>query len=151
MHSVQFSSVQFSSSVVFDSLQPHGLQDVRLRCTSAFLELTQIHVHWVRDPIQPSHTLSAWIIFVLKKISCFAVRSQEGDWGKRSWLMGILRYFSFIHSSMNNWMPTGCHGLFLVLRVHQCTKQLCVCVCDTERAHVVFSQSTGVTFVEDRQ
>ena len=29
-----FSSVQFSHSVVFDSLWPHGLQDVRLPCPS---------------------------------------------------------------------------------------------------------------------
>ena len=29
-----FSSVQFSCSVIFDSLRPHGLQHARLRCLS---------------------------------------------------------------------------------------------------------------------
>ena len=33
-HSVQFSSVRFSHSVVSDSLQPHGLQDARPSCLS---------------------------------------------------------------------------------------------------------------------
>ena len=34
---VQFSSVQFSCSVVSDSLRPHGLQHVRLSCPSSTL------------------------------------------------------------------------------------------------------------------
>ena len=55
----QFSSVQFSGSVVSDSLQPHGLQHARHPCPSPILELTQTHVHWVSDAIQPSHPLSS--------------------------------------------------------------------------------------------
>ena len=34
VHEVQFSSVQFSFSVVSDSLRPHGLQHTRLPCPS---------------------------------------------------------------------------------------------------------------------
>ena len=34
LSSVQFSSVQFSCSIMFDSLLPHGLQDARLPCPS---------------------------------------------------------------------------------------------------------------------
>ena len=53
-------SVQFSLSVVSNSLRPHGLQHTRLPCPSpTLLELTQIHVHWVCDAIQPSHPLSS--------------------------------------------------------------------------------------------
>ena len=41
----QFSSVQFSHSIVSDSLQPHGLQHTRLPCGSPLLELAKTHVH----------------------------------------------------------------------------------------------------------
>ena len=54
----QFSSVQFSCSVVSDFLQHHGLQHARLPCPS-LLELAQTHVHRVSDAIQPSHPLSS--------------------------------------------------------------------------------------------
>ena len=52
---LSFSSVQFSHSVVFDSLRPHGLQHTRPPCPSPTPEFTQTHVHWVSDTIQPSH------------------------------------------------------------------------------------------------
>ena len=51
--------VQFSHSVVSDSLQPHGLQHVRHPCPSPTPELNQTHVHRVSDAIQPSHPLSS--------------------------------------------------------------------------------------------
>ena len=37
--------IQFSRSVVSDSLQPHGLQHARLPAHHQLPELTQIHVH----------------------------------------------------------------------------------------------------------
>ena len=55
----KFSSVQFSLSVVSDSLRPHGLQHARPPCPSPTPEFTQTHVHWVGDAIQPFHTLSS--------------------------------------------------------------------------------------------
>ena len=54
----QFSSIQFSCSVVSDSLRPHGLQHARPPCPSPTPELTQTHVHWVGDAIHPAHPLS---------------------------------------------------------------------------------------------
>ena len=51
--------VQFSRSVVSDSLRPHGLQHARPPCPSPILEFTQTHVHRVSDAIQPSHSLSS--------------------------------------------------------------------------------------------
>ena len=51
--------VQSSRSVMFNSLGPHGLQHARSSCPSPFPELTQTHVHWVSDGIQPSHSLSS--------------------------------------------------------------------------------------------
>ena len=50
-------SVQFSHSVISDSLQPHGLQHTRLPCYHQFLGLTQTQIHQVGDAIQPSHPL----------------------------------------------------------------------------------------------
>ena len=54
----QFSSVQFSRSVVSDSLWPHESQHARPPCPQ-LPELTQTHVHRVGDAIQPSHPLSS--------------------------------------------------------------------------------------------
>ena len=50
-------SVQFSSSVVSDSLQPHELQHARPPCPSTTSRVPQTHVHRVGDAIQPSHPL----------------------------------------------------------------------------------------------
>ena len=52
-------SVQFSRSVVSNSLRPHELQHSRSPVHHQILESTQIHVHWVGDAIQPSHPLSS--------------------------------------------------------------------------------------------
>ena len=54
---VILSSVQFRRSVVSDSLQLHGLQQARKLCPSKTPRVTQTHVHWVSDAIQPSHPL----------------------------------------------------------------------------------------------
>ena len=53
------SSVQFSRSVMSNSLRPHGLQHARPPCRHQLPELTQTHLHWVGDAIQPSHPLSS--------------------------------------------------------------------------------------------
>ena len=56
---IQFSSLQFSHSVVSSSLWPHGLQHTRPPCPSPLPEFTQTHVHWVGDAVQPTHSLSS--------------------------------------------------------------------------------------------
>ena len=53
----KFSLAQFSSSVVSNSLRPHGLQHTWLPCPHQLPELTSTHVHWVDDAIQSSHPL----------------------------------------------------------------------------------------------
>ena len=50
-------SVQFSRSVMFDPLRPHESQHARRPCPSPTPGVTQTHVHWVGDAIQPSHPL----------------------------------------------------------------------------------------------
>ena len=55
----QFSSVQFSCSVMSDSLRPHESQHARPPCHHQLPEFTQTHIHRVGDAIQPSHLLSS--------------------------------------------------------------------------------------------
>ena len=50
-------SVQFSHSVMSDSLRPHELQHVRHPCPSPTPGVYSTHVHLVGDAIQPSHPL----------------------------------------------------------------------------------------------
>ena len=52
----RISSVQFSCTVMPNSLRPHGLQHARLH---QLPELAQTHVHRVSDDIQPSRPLSS--------------------------------------------------------------------------------------------
>ena len=52
-------SVQFSCSVVSDSLQPHNCSMPGLPVHHQLPEFTQTHAHWVNDTIQPSHPLSS--------------------------------------------------------------------------------------------
>ena len=59
MRTSQYSSVKFSHSVMPNSLWFHGLQQARHPCPSPTPRVTQTHVHWVSDAIQPSHPLSS--------------------------------------------------------------------------------------------
>ena len=56
------SSVQFSHSVVSDSLRPHGPQHARPPCPSPIPEFTKTQVHWVGDAIQTSHPLLSFLL-----------------------------------------------------------------------------------------
>ena len=47
------------SSVMSNSLQPHGLHHARPPCPHQLPEYTQTHVHWFGDAIQPSHPLTS--------------------------------------------------------------------------------------------
>ena len=53
-----YQSVQFSHSVMSNSLQPHVRSTPGLPVHHRLPEFTQTHVHWVSDAIQPSHPLS---------------------------------------------------------------------------------------------
>ena len=67
--SINIISVQFSHSVVSNSLWSHGLQHTRPPCLSPLLEFTQAHVHWVGDAIQPSHHLAVSYLFAFSYCS----------------------------------------------------------------------------------
>ena len=51
--------LQFSGSVMSNSLRPHGLEHAKPPCPSPAPGVTQTRVHWVGDAIQPSHPLSS--------------------------------------------------------------------------------------------
>ena len=46
-----------SLSVMFNSLRPYGLQHTSFPVLHHIPEISQTHVHWVSDAIQPSHPL----------------------------------------------------------------------------------------------
>ena len=52
---IQFSSIQFSRSVMSDSLRLRECSTPGLPVHQQLLDFTQTHVHWVGDAIQPSH------------------------------------------------------------------------------------------------
>ena len=54
-------SVQFSPSVVSNSLWPHELQHARRPVQHQLPEFTQTHIHQVGDSIQPSTGPSYWV------------------------------------------------------------------------------------------
>ena len=64
-------------SVMYNSLRPHGLQHTRLPHPSPFPRVSQTHVHWVSDAIQPSHPLSSLLLLpsVFPSIRVFSSES----------------------------------------------------------------------------
>ena len=67
-------SVQFSRSVMSNSLQPHGLQNARLRCPSPTPGACSTHVHRVGDDMKPSHPLLTLLLLpsILPSIRVFS-------------------------------------------------------------------------------
>ena len=71
-----YSSVQFSRTVVSDTLRPHYRSKPCLPVHHQLPEFTQIHVHRVGDAIQPSHPLSPpSLTFNLSSIRVFSNES----------------------------------------------------------------------------
>ena len=86
--------VQFSHSVVSDSLQPHGLQQARFPCPSPTPRTSQTHVHWVGDAIQPSllNTSPAFNLFQHQDLFQWVSSSNQ-----------VAKYWSFSFSiSLSN-------------------------------------------------
>ena len=61
-HQYSISSVQFSCSVMSDSLRPHESQHARPPCPSPTPGVHSDSVHQVSDIIQPSHPLSPLLL-----------------------------------------------------------------------------------------
>ena len=106
-------SVQFSHSVVSNSLWPHESQHARPSCPSRLLQLpefTQTHVHRVGDAIQPSHPLSSPsppAPHSLPASESFPV-SQLFPWGGQS--TGVAALASFLPKNIQGWSPSEWTG-----------------------------------------
>ena len=105
----QFSSVQFSCSVVSDSLWPHESQHASLPVHHQLPEFAQTHFHRVGDAIQPSHPLSA-------SPSCPQSFPTSGSfpmsqlfaWGSQS--IGVSASASVLPVNTQDWSPLGWTG-----------------------------------------
>ena len=99
---VRISSVQFSCSVVFNSLWPHESQHARPPCPSP--EFTQTRVHWVSDAIQPSHPLSSRSPPAPNPSQHESFpTSQLFTWGGQS--TGVSALVSFLPKNTQDWSP----------------------------------------------
>ena len=98
------SSVQFSRSVVSDSLWPHDCSMPGLPVHHRLTEFTQTHVHQVGDAIQPSHPLSSPSppAPILPNIRVFSGESSlHTRWPK----YGSLASASFLPKNTQDWSP----------------------------------------------
>ena len=108
---LHYTSVQFSSSVMSNSLQPHGLQHARPPCPSQLLEFTQTHAHWFGDPIQTSHPLLSPSPSAFNLSQSFRVFSNESvlciRWPKYwsfSFSISSSNEYSGLISFRNDWL-----------------------------------------------
>ena len=110
---VIISSVQFSSSVLSDSLWPHGLPGFPVH--HQLPELTQTHVHWVGDANQPSHPVSSLSppAFNLSQHQSLFPMSQFFASGGQS--IGVSASASVLPKNIQDWFPLGWTGWISLL------------------------------------
>ena len=101
--------VQFSHSVMSNSLPSHGLHMPGFPVYQQFPEVTQTNVHWVDDAIQPSHPLS----FPSPPASIFPASgsfqmSQFFVSGGQS--IGVSASASVLSMNIQDWFPLGWTG-----------------------------------------
>ena len=100
-------SVQFSSSIVSDYLQPHNLQHARPPCHHQLSESTQTHVHCVGDTIQPSHPLLS------PSPPAFNLSQHQGlfKWvSSLHQVAKVLASASVLPMNIQDWFPLGLTG-----------------------------------------
>ena len=99
------SSVQFSRSVVSDSLWPMNRSTPGLPVHQQLPEFTQTHVHRVSDAIQPSHPLSSPSPPAPKSLpaSEFFPMSQLFAWSGQN--TGVSALASFPPKNTQGWSP----------------------------------------------
>ena len=104
-------SVQFSHSVVSDSLWPHEPQHARPPCPSPMSTVYLTHVQWVTDAIQASHPLSSPSPPVLNLTllsSGYFQMSQLFASGGQS--IGVSASTSVLPMNTQDWPPLGGTG-----------------------------------------
>ena len=103
-----FSSVQFSHSVLYNSLRRYGLPSFPVH--HWLLELTQTHVHWVGDATQPSHPLLSPSLpaFNLSSIRIFSnesvLRSRWPKYWRFSFSISPFNEYSELISFRIDWL-----------------------------------------------
>ena len=109
IHRIQFSSVQFSCSVVSDSLRPQESQHTRPPYLSPTPGAHSTHAHRVSDAIQPSHPLSSPSPPASNpsQHQSFPV-SQLFAWGGLS--IGVSASASVLPMNTQDWSPLGWTG-----------------------------------------
>ena len=105
------SSVQYSRSVMSNSLQPHGLQHSR----PPYPTPIQTHVHWVGDAIQPSHPLAS------PSPPAFSLSQHQSlfQWVSSLHQVAKLLEFQLQHQvllmNIQDWFPSGWTGCISLL------------------------------------
>ena len=109
-------SVQFSCSVMSDSLRPHGLQHMPgFPVHHQLPEPSQTHDHWVSDAIQPSHPLLS------PSPPAFNFSQHQGLFKWISSLhqvakvLGVSAPASVLPMNIQDWFPLGLTGLISLL------------------------------------
>ena len=107
---LQFSSVQFSRSVVSDSLQPHESQHSRPPCPSPTPRVhsnSRLLSQWRHPAISSSVVTFSSCPQSLPKSESFLM-SQLFAWGGQS--TGVSALASFLPKKSQGWSPSGCTG-----------------------------------------
>ena len=105
-------SLQFSHSVVSDSLRPMNRSTPGLTAHHQLPEFTQTHVHWVGDAIQPSHPLSS------PSPTAPNPSQHQGlfQWVNSAWggqSTGVSALASFLPKKSQGWSPSEWTGWIL--------------------------------------
>ena len=104
---MDLSSVQFSQSIVSDSLQPHGLQHARPPGLSPTPGAGS-NSCWVSDAIQPSHPLSPPSVFNLSQHQSFPMSQFFTSVGQS---FGASASASIFPMNIQDWFPLRLTGL----------------------------------------
>ena len=121
-------SVQFSRSVMFDSLQPHDYSTPGFPVHHQLPELTETHVHWVGDAIQPSHPV---IPFLLPPSIFSSIKVFSGEsvlcirWPKYwsfSFSISLSNAYSGLMSFSIDWFDLEVQGTLKSLLQHHSSK-----------------------------
>ena len=107
----QVPSVQFSRSVVSDSLRPHGLQHARVPCTSPtprkllkLITMSQWYHPTISSPVVPFFScLQSFPALGSFLISQFFASSSQG--------IGVSASGSFLPMNTQDWLPVGLTSL----------------------------------------
>ena len=109
---VQFSSVAQSCPTLCD---PMDCSTPGLPVYHQLPELTQTHVHWVGDAIQPSHSLSSPSPLAFNIFPSIRVFSNEQFFASGGQSIGFWASASVLPMNIQDWFPLGLTGWILLL------------------------------------